>query len=128
MIRPIDTATVKIFLIIKLYFIMKTKMAITGFILDNHLKNLKSKEGHSFEVFPEAAMEDVYARVNANDIDDVRVGASNQGKTMVQLILKDNASVETVHKQQMSVKGVKVIDDPTLSRLTAAATAKVIMV
>jgi len=128
MIRPADTATSKIFLIIKLYVIMKTKMAITGYVTDHHLKNIKSKEAYSFEVFPEVEIEDVYAKVTSNDIDDVRIGASNHGKTMVQLILKDNASVETVHKQQISVKGVRVIDDPTLSRLTAAATAKVIMI
>jgi hypothetical protein len=107
---------------------MKEKMAITGYVLNDHLKSIKSKNLASFEVFPEAETEDVYTRVNNNHIAEVRVGASVKGKTIVQLILNDSASYETVYKQQISVKGIKLISDPALSRLIAAASAKSIMV
>jgi hypothetical protein len=107
---------------------MKEKMAITGYVLNDQLKSLKSKNLISFEVFPESETEEVYTRVSNNHIAEVRVGAAVKGRTMVQLILNDDATYETIHKQRISVKGIKIISDPALSRLIAAATAKSIMV
>ena len=60
-------------------------------------------------------------------VTDVPVTASD-GETLVQLILHDNASLETVIKAQPAATGIRTFQDPTIARLTAAATAKKIMV
>jgi len=103
---------------------MKTKMAITGYVSSSQLKSMNG--GAAYEVFPEADNTDVFTRVSPADIAEVKVGSAERGKTLVQLILKDNAGYETVYKTK-TIKGIKAISDPALSRLIAAASAKSIV-
>jgi hypothetical protein len=66
-------------------------------------------------------------RVELADVTEVRLGASARGTTLVQLLLKDKANVETVQRAVASKLGLARFNDPVLARLTAAATAKVIV-
>jgi len=102
------------------------KYAVTGYVPDNVARELKAKHPNSVEIHPERGVRDVLVRVNGSDISEVRSGSSEQGETLVQVLLRDGAQVETVIRSSADFKGLTRFHDPTISRLTASATAKVI--
>jgi len=102
------------------------KYAVTGYVPDKIAQELKAKHSNSVEIHPERGAHEVFMRVNGSDISEVRSGSSEQGETLVQLLLRDGAQVETVIRSSADVKGLARFHDPTISRLTASATAKVI--
>jgi hypothetical protein len=107
---------------------MREAMAVTGYVPDNVARALHKDRSGSVEVSPEREVDEVVARVQRRDIAEVRVGASVRGTTLVQLILKTNATVETIVRTQANAKGLQRFYDPNLNRLRQAATAKNILV
>jgi hypothetical protein len=105
---------------------MREAMAITGYVSDALAQALASGKaaGGAIEVKPERGYDDVVARVNRSDVTEVRVGASVKGESLVQLILRKDATVETIVRTPANVKGLQRFYDPTLNRLIQAATAK----
>src|SRR3982750_3771950 len=101
------------------------KYAVTGYVPDKIARELKANYSHSVEIHPERGAHDVFMRVSGGDISEVRSGSSEQGQTLVQLLLPDGAQVETVIRTTADIKGVARFHDPTITRLTASATAKV---
>jgi len=67
-------------------------------------------------------------RVATADIHETRVGSTEHGLSLVQLILRDGAPVETVVRTAASRAGLRAFHDPVLSRIRQEATAKVIAV
>jgi hypothetical protein len=109
---------------------MREAMAVTGYVPDEVARALASGKaaGGAVEVKPERGHDEVVARVDRSDIAEVRVGASVRGESLVQLILRKNATVETVLRAPANAKGVQRFHDPNLNRLVQAATAKNIIV
>ena len=108
---------------------MREAMAVTGYVAKNVADALSNKKSEAaVEVRPERDVEDVVARVAASDVVETRVGSTEGGYTMVQLILRDGAKVETVMRTEANAKGFAAFHDPVLNRVRAQATAKVIMV
>lgn len=64
----------------------------------------------------------VLMRVKNEDIVEVIPGSTSNGETRVHLLLRPAALVETVVKM---FRDVKSIEDPTLTRLSAAASVSV---
>jgi len=109
---------------------MREAMAVTGYVpaeLATQLSNGSSGIGN-IEVRPEREVQDVVMRVATTDIHETRVGPTEQGLTLVQLILRDGAPVETVVRAAASHAGLRAFHDPVLSRIRQEATAKKIMV
>jgi len=102
------------------------RYAITGYVADRVVDQLDSKHNEQVEVSPALGEPDVLMRIKRGDIAEVRKGSSTKGQTLVELILRDGAPVETVLRSTADVKGVARFNDPAISRLTASATAKVI--
>jgi hypothetical protein len=108
---------------------MKTAYAVTGYVSNQLARKLSNKELRGIiDVKPELGRDEVVARVSSEQIAEVRVGSSIKGETLVQLILRDNAQVETVIKTSANIKGIQQFNDPVLTRLVASATAKSIAV
>src|SRR5690348_9318824 len=107
---------------------MADRFAITGYVPDNVAKQLKAQQPGPIETSPERGYSDVLMRVDGADVAEVRIGASTQGETLVQLILRDSAPVETIIRTTADAKGVSRFHDPTLTRLTAVAVAHSIAV
>jgi hypothetical protein len=107
---------------------MKEAIAVTGFVPDQLARKLAAKQAGAIDVKPERGVNDVVMRVDGSDVDEVRTGASTQGETLVQLILRPDAPVQTVINSIANHAGLKRLQDPILSRLTASATPKSIMV
>ena len=109
---------------------MKEALAVSGYIPNKTLELIQSKScDHPFvDVMPEHSVESVFARVSLEDVDDVRIGAEEGGKTFVQLILREAAAVETVEKTFASLKGLGRLQDPLLMKARAQAVANVIMI
>jgi hypothetical protein len=106
---------------------MREAYAITGYVSNDVAKNLKANASGKVEVRPERGAQEVLMQVDGSHITEVRTGSSTGGETLVQLILRDEASVHTVI-QSTAARGLQAFPDPTLARLTAAATAKKILV
>ena len=102
------------------------RYAVTGYLPDKLARTLKAKHHGSLEIAPEREHADVFMRIQGQDITEVRTGSSVGGLTLVQLLLRDGAQVETVIRTTADVKGIARFNDPAISRLTASATAKVI--
>jgi hypothetical protein len=102
------------------------RYAITGYVADPVASRLKATTPGTIEIAPERGHREVCMRVDGADVDEVRTGTSAHGETLVQLILRDGAVVETLFRTTADVKGVARFNDPTLARLTASATVKVI--
>jgi hypothetical protein len=102
------------------------RYAVTGFVPDKIAHTLRAEHSDSVEIYPERGAHEVFMRVKGSDISEVRRGSSEQGQTLVQLLLRDGAVVETVIRSTADVKGVARFHDLTISRLTASATVKVI--
>lgn len=108
---------------------MREAMAVTGYLQEAAAKALVGgKAGASVEVQPERDVKDVVVRVATADIEDTRVGSTTQGQTLVQLILRHGASVETVVRTAATPAGYQAFHDPVLNRVRQEATAKKIMV
>ena len=107
---------------------MKEAYAVTGYLTAEDAARLTERRKGVVELFPERDMAHVSMRVSAEEIAEVRVGATRKDQTLVQLILKRGATVETVIRSSASARGLSLLSDPTLQQLTAAATAKSIVV
>ena len=108
---------------------MREAMAVTGFIHEDIAnKLLKGTADRSIEVRPERDVKDVLVRVTTADVEETRIGSTEGGQTLVQLILRHNAGVETVVRTSASPEGFRAFHDPVLNRVRQEATAKVIMV
>jgi hypothetical protein len=99
---------------------MAEAIAVTGYVPDKVAKQLRKSGWESVDVHPERKEGDTFVRVSASAVRDVRIGASKTGRTLVQLILQDDAEIETVTR---SVPKGQRFFDPTLARITAAAIA-----
>lgn len=98
---------------------------VVGFLKEQHAKTLNKniKEAPLLvELQLEAASDKILFRVKSSDIHEVRLGKSEEGNTRVHLLLKPGSVIDTVVK---GLRNIKAIDDPTLSRLTAASTTPV---
>lgn len=107
---------------------MREAFAVTGYVPDHLAKSLVAKKPGPVEVQPEPGHTEVVARVDCADVDEVRLGPSAHGETLVQLILRPDAKVQTVQNFVANVAGLKRLNDPVLARLTASVQAKNIMV
>jgi hypothetical protein len=107
---------------------MKEAIAVTGFVADHLARKLVAKQPGAIEIKPERGVNEVVMSVDGSDVDEVRTGASSQGETLVQLILRADAPVRTVINSAANSAGLVRLQDPILSRLTASATPKNILV
>jgi len=107
---------------------MKEAFAVTGFVPDSLAKRLAAGNKGAIQIRPERGVTAVVMEVDGADVVEVRTGSSSAGETLVQLILRDRATVRTVVETTLKGKGVEVFPDPAITRLTAAATAKSIVV
>jgi hypothetical protein len=107
---------------------MKEAFAVTGYVSDDVANQLTAKGSGKVDIKVERGHEEVLMRVDQADLTDIRVGSSVNHETLVQLILRDGATVETVIRTIAHPTGLSRLNDPTLTRLTAQATAKVIAV
>ena len=80
---------------------MREAMAATGYVASETAAQLASAD--LLEVWPERDVSKVVMRVSGKDVEEVRVGASESGQTLVQLILKEGAIVETALKAKSLV-------------------------
>jgi hypothetical protein len=77
---------------------MKEMNAVVGYLSDQVARRISSKGGPTepLEIKLERGGEgDMHVRIQPSDVAGVLVGASKKGETSVQVILKDNATVET---------------------------------
>jgi hypothetical protein len=105
---------------------MREAMAVTGYIPAKEVKALRKAE--SIEIRPERDIADVVVRVAGKDIEEVREGSTEGSLTAVQVILRQGATVETVHRVKANPAGMKAFHDPVLNRVRQEASAKVIMI
>jgi hypothetical protein len=106
---------------------MREAFALTGYLPDHLAKTLVARQSGPVEVRPEPGYTEVVARVDCADVDEVRLGPSAHGETLVQLILRPDANVQTVQHFVANVAGLKRLNDPVLARLTASVHAKSII-
>lgn len=99
---------------------MAEAIAVTGYVPDKDAKRLRQSKWGSVDVHPERTEGDAFVRVAEAAVRDVRVGSSKSGRTLVQLILQDDATIETIVR---SVPKGQRFFDPTLARITAASIA-----
>ena len=99
---------------------MAEAIAVTGYVPDKVAKQLRKPGWGSIDVHPERKAGDTFVRVSESAVRDARVGASKSGSTLVQLILQEDADIETVTR---SVPKGQRFFDPTLARVTASAIA-----
>lgn len=105
---------------------MREAMAITGYIPASRVERVSS--ARFVEVFPERNVSSVLMRVRSRDIAEIRVGSTQEGLTLVQLILLEGAEVQTVTLTSADAEGMRAFHDPVLNRIRQEATAKKIMV
>lgn len=107
---------------------MREAFAVTGYVAADQAARLRDSKEGVVELSPEQEAGQVSMRVEASDVAEVRVGASRGKQTLVQLLLKEGATVETIVRHKATAQGLSQIFDPSLHQLTASATAKKIMV
>ena len=109
---------------------MREAMAVTGFVHASATLDTAQLSGGTgtIEIRPERDVDQVLIRVATSDVEEVRIGGTHSGMTLVQLILRDGAAVETVVKSTATPPGMRVFHDPVLNRVTQEATAKSITV
>lgn len=106
---------------------MREAMAITGFVPKDQASNLKKMD--FVEVMPERDITSVVMRVATSDVEEARIGSTDKNDlTMVQLILRDKTTVETIVRSGSTAAGLRAYNDPVLNRVSQEATAKVIMI
>lgn len=93
---------------------MREAFAITGFVSNGVAKQLQSRKGGSgtIEVKLERGNSPVLVKVDSAAVQEVRTGASSKGETGIQLILHENASVETVLSTSLNKDGIARLTDP----------------
>ena len=106
---------------------MKEAFAVTGFVSDARAEQLAAKGKGPIQVKPERGVSPVVMEVDSADVVEVRTGASRSGETLVQLILRDQATVRTIIESKLTEQGISPFADPAIVRLTAAATVKSII-
>ncbi len=106
---------------------LKEAFAVTGYVADKMAEQLGSTWSGSVDIKPERGHDEVVMRVHHDQIREVRLGSSINGETLVQLVLHENADVETVFRSTASLEGITRLSDPTLAHLTAKATVKMIL-
>jgi hypothetical protein len=106
---------------------MAEAYAVTGFVSDKVAKKLKAGKEGTIQVRPERGTTAVTMEVDGAYVAEVRKGSSKSGETLVQLILRDKATVRTVVETRLQGTGVDVFLDPAITRLIAAATVKSIV-
>ena len=107
---------------------LREAFAVTGYMPASVLDKAESVRSDSYDVRVEPGSDEVLMRVRSGDVVEIRTAASHNDEVLVQLILRDNAVVETLIRASASVQGVTRFNDPALRRLTASATAKSITV
>ena len=109
---------------------MKEAFAVTGYVKNEIARKLDSGkfDAEHLDVRVESKSDLVVMRVKKTDISEARLGASAKGEVLVQIILVDNAHVQTIINHDASVKGLRRFNDPVVQRLTALATVKSISV
>ena|SRR5438105_14745201 len=109
---------------------MAEVFAVTGYVADDMAKNVVMKKwvssGRYVDIRPDRDTDDVFVRVPAESVREVKVGASRGGSTLVQIFLKPGASVESVVRHKPDIEGLNRFYDPALARVAAAAIANVI--
>lgn len=109
---------------------MAEVFAVTGYIANDVAKTVAAKgwvsSGKTVDVRPDRDHDDVFVRVSAENVREVKVGASRGGSTLVQIFLAPGASVESVIRHKPDIEGLNRFYDPALARIAAAATANVI--
>lgn len=105
---------------------MREAMAITGYVLEDEVEGLSSAA--TIDVRPERDVDAILMQVRGTDVDEVRVGSTEGGKTLVQLILREGAEVRSVTIMQNDAKGFRAFHDPLLNKIRQEATAKKIMI
>jgi hypothetical protein len=97
---------------------MKEAYAITGYVpnavaksLSSGLKNYSGK----IEVKLDAGSSEFLARVDPAHVAEVRTGSSKGGETIVQIILRNKADVETVLNTTLNKSGIARLNDPVLA-------------
>jgi len=109
---------------------MAEAYAVTGYVSESVASTIRNEgwvsSGSVVDIRPDREAEDVYVRVASDAVKEVRVGASRGGSTLVQIILKRGASVESVIRHKATAEGLTRFYDPTLARIAAAAVANVI--
>ena len=109
---------------------MAEVFAVTGYVADDTAKAVAAKgwvsSGKTVDVRPDRDTDDVFVRVSADSVREVKVGASRGGSTLVQIFLKPGASVESVIRHKPDIEGLSRFYDPALARVAAAAIANAI--
>lgn len=109
---------------------MAEAFAVTGYVSDTVAAVLGKEgwvsSGSVAEIRPDRDVQDVYVRVSSDAVREVRVGASRGGSTLVQIILKRGANIESVIRHKATAEGLTRFYDPALARVAAAAIANVI--
>lgn len=89
--------------------------AVIGYLPDVAAKGLASgMYSGPVEVRVEPGNDNMYVRINPNDIAGVLVGSSKNGESGVQVFLNDQASVETVTRGLADDLRLRPIKDPFL--------------
>jgi len=106
----------------------RTAFAVIGYVDDTTAASLASGAlREPIEVRVDPGTTDMIVRIDPTHVQDVRLGASSKGHTLVQLVLKDAARYETVIKPAAGQSELQLLRDPVLSHLTARAVLSVIM-
>jgi hypothetical protein len=102
--------------------------AVTGYAEDRMLDDFLQTRTRHIEVKSEPGYDDVVAVIDDDQVDHVRTGRNSSGHTLVQVVLKANASVRTVVRGLATPNGVKQLNDPMLQQRQQSLFAKVIQI
>ena len=101
---------------------MREAMAVTGYVESDSVDDFIKQK--TIEIRPDRDVPELVVRVASSDVEDVRVGNKSSGFTLVQLVLRDNAVIETVQITIGNTDQIKPFDDPILNGIRQEATAK----
>ena len=99
---------------------MRQALAVTGFVQDSVAKRFKAGSKGAIQVRPERGVTAVLMEVDGTDVVEVRQGSTTAGETLVQLILRDKATVRTIVETRLAGKARLAPEPP----LIAAPSAK----
>jgi hypothetical protein len=92
--------------------------AVVGYMPDAVAKELHAGRGlgrEQLEVPLDPGKSAAMLRINAKDIEEVRLGPSRDGHTGVQLVLKPDSQFEVVAKAALDIDALTMINDPGLA-------------
>lgn len=95
---------------------MPVAQSVVGYLADSVVNDLKQGKGlgnQSIELPLQPGQSASRVRVQAKDIDEVRIGPSGKGHTSVQFILKPEASYELVSAAPSEENTLAAIHDPS---------------